>query len=224
MRSKSFFLWAAVVAGVLVLASCSLRVRPRGHRHKHGWGPPPHAPAHGHRCKNYDGVELVYDSGCGVYVVVGTDSHYYCDGYYYRFRNARWELSVSMCSGWKPAADKSLPAGLRGKKEPKHIAKGHPGRGHGPPPHAPAHGYRHKNRDGVDLVYDSGCSLYVVSGLNDHYYCDGRYYRLRDAGWQVSVSIDSGWKPAAEKSLPSGLKAKKKAKHASKGPAWSRSR
>ena len=26
---------------------------------------------------------------------------------------------------------------------------------HGPPPHAPAHGYRHKQH-GVELVYDSG--------------------------------------------------------------------
>jgi hypothetical protein len=31
-------------------------------------------------------------------------------------------------------------------------------RGNGPPSHAPAHGYRHKNRaKGVELVYDSGC-------------------------------------------------------------------
>lgn len=32
------------------------------------------------------------------------------------------------------------------------------GRGNGPPPHAPAHGYRNKQRaNGVELVYDSGC-------------------------------------------------------------------
>lgn len=31
------------------------------------------------------------------------------------------------------------------------------GRGNGPPPHAPAHGYRHKHRaKSVEIVYDSG--------------------------------------------------------------------
>ena len=31
------------------------------------------------------------------------------------------------------------------------------GRGNGPPPHAPAHGYHQKHRaKGVELVYDSG--------------------------------------------------------------------
>ena len=31
----------------------------------------------------------------------------------------------------------------------------------GPPPHAPAHGYRHKHQHGVELEYDSGIGAYI---------------------------------------------------------------
>ena len=34
----------------------------------------------------------------------------------------------------------------------------------GPPPHAPAHGYRHKHPDGVELVYKSNIGGYAVVG------------------------------------------------------------
>lgn len=76
----------------------------------------------------------------------------------------------------------------------------------GPPPHAPAHGYRHKRRhDGVELVFDSGRGVYVVVGLHDHYFHADRYYRLAGGAWQVSARIDRGWTALDLSSLPPGL-------------------
>ena len=79
--------------------------------------------------------------------------------------------------------------------------------GQGPPPHAPAHGYRHKYQ-GVKLMYDSGLGVYVVIEFPDHYYYKGQYYRLKNAQWQVSGHIDGLWEPVSEESLPPGLRAK----------------
>ncbi len=90
------------------------------------------------------------------------------------------------------------------------------GRGHGPPPHAPAHGYRHKHRHGIELVYDSGLDVYVVVGYPAHFYHDGHYYRLRKGNWQGSAHINGPWKPAPHHTLPPGLR-KGKSKTKGKG-------
>ena len=79
----------------------------------------------------------------------------------------------------------------------------------GPPPHAPAHGYRHKHKNGVTLVYDSKIDVYVVNGHTDVYFHGDRYYRLRDGSWQVSVEIDGKWGATTSSKLPKGLKKKK---------------
>jgi len=49
------------------------------------------------------------------------------------------------------------------------VPHGHGSRGHthvetrpGPPPHAPAHGYRHKHRRGPELVYDGRLGVNTV--------------------------------------------------------------
>ena len=123
MKSKNVSLWAIVLAcAVLMLASCS-RVRVCGtSREKigRGNGPPPHAPAHGHRYKHrVKGVELVYDSGRGVYVVVGLPNHYYFDGHFFRVRGNRWEISLNTDSGWEPVYEDSIPPGLRKKGKAK---------------------------------------------------------------------------------------------------------
>ncbi|MHC4478562.1 MAG: hypothetical protein ACYTEL_23240 [Planctomycetota bacterium] len=128
---KTLLLAAALICAGLISASCSRTVvSKRGKRVGHG--PPPHAPAHGHRRKHHHhgGVELVYDSGRGVYVVVGFPDHYYFEGHYYRFHQDQWHMSVDINSGWKPASNDRLPSGLRAKGKAKH-AKNHPGRGHG---------------------------------------------------------------------------------------------
>ncbi|MFQ5585276.1 MAG: hypothetical protein ACE5GF_00390, partial [Thermodesulfobacteriota bacterium] len=41
---------------------------------------------------------------------------------------------------------------------------------HGPPPHAPAHGYRHKHRHGVELMFDGGLGVYIAVGLSGIYF------------------------------------------------------
>jgi len=97
-------------------------------------GPPPHAPAHGYRRK-YQGVELVYDSGRGIYVVIDFPSHYYFKGHYYRFGEVQWEVGVSLEGPWKVISYDELPKGLRFEKKGEGKAKGkskvHPGRGLG---------------------------------------------------------------------------------------------
>ncbi len=102
---------------------------------REGHGPPPHAPAHGHRRKQHDsagGLELVFDSEVGVYVVVDIPNHYYWDGYYLRIENGSWYASTKLESGWKSRSSESLPPGLR-KKQSKHgKTKKHPGKGHSP--------------------------------------------------------------------------------------------
>lgn len=97
------------------------------------------------------------------------------------------------------------------------------GRGNGPPPHAPAHGYRHKHKTkGVELVYDSGRGVYVVVGLPDHYYFDGHFFRIRGAHWEISLNTDDGWEPVYEDSIPPGLRKKGKAKGKWKKASYSR--
>ncbi|MGD8499580.1 MAG: hypothetical protein PVJ86_02980 [Phycisphaerales bacterium] len=103
------------VCVLLVTTSCSsTRVyHPTGRRVGHG--PPPHAPAHGHRRKQVGGVELVFDSHLGLYVVVGHPNHYYCDGHFYRLSGGVWEMSLRFDGGWAHTHGKPLPPGLQAK-------------------------------------------------------------------------------------------------------------
>jgi hypothetical protein len=79
----------------------------------------------------------------------------------------------------------------------------------GPPPHAPAHGYRRKQHvqrgPDLELVFDSGLGVYVVVGTPDLYFFGDHYFRLGDAGWQISLQHDSGWTLAAQGQVPAGL-------------------
>ncbi|MDH3216188.1 MAG: hypothetical protein OEN01_07845 [Candidatus Krumholzibacteria bacterium] len=78
----------------------------------------------------------------------------------------------------------------------------------GPPPHAPAHGYRHKHHKGVTLVYQSSLGVYVVSGRSHHYYHRDRYYRSHGGVWEVSVHINGPWQSVSHHKLPPGLQKK----------------
>jgi hypothetical protein len=79
----------------------------------------------------------------------------------------------------------------------------------GPPPHAPAHGYRH-NHEGWQLVYDSGRGVYVVIDLPNHFYYQDSFYRYEKPYWQVSARMGGPWRPVGSESLPPGLRAKEK--------------
>jgi len=120
----STLLVVAVVCLAVLFVSCRRVTVGSGPGPGVGHGPPPHAPAHGHRHK-YHGVELVYDSGRGVYVVVGFPVHFYSKGWFYRFREPNWEVSVKIDGPWEAVSDESLPPGLRGKGKGKGKAKGH---------------------------------------------------------------------------------------------------
>jgi hypothetical protein len=82
-----------------------------------------------------------------------------------------------------------------------------PPRGKGPPPHAPAHGYRRKfQQDGVTLELDTGRGVYVVVELEDVFFFEKRYYRCEDARWLASVRPDGGWVVIAIGDVPAGLR------------------
>lgn len=76
----------------------------------------------------------------------------------------------------------------------------------GPPPHAPAHGYRAKHHH-HDMVYDSRLGAYVVLGYSDHYYHDGWYFRYYDGFWQISADLgDRDWRDVDRYRIPEGLR------------------
>ena len=80
----------------------------------------------------------------------------------------------------------------------------------GPPPHAPAHGYRHKHHRGHELVYDSGIDAYIVVNVPETYFGNNLYLRLStDGKWMVSATLGGGWRVAAGNEIPYKLKAYK---------------
>ena len=90
-----------------------------------------------------------------------------------------------------------------------------PGKGLGPPPHAPAHGYRHKVAEhGVDLVFDAGLGVYVVVGLENVYFYRDRFFRARDARWYASRSPRTDFVVVDLREVPPGLVKKSKASKA----------
>lgn len=99
-----------------------------GHGEVHqdrGHGPPPHAPAHGHRAKHHThGHDLEFDSGLGVYMVVGFEGVYYNDDAYFRWGGGGWEISASIGGPWRVASDRKVPRGLH-KKHGGKVRQGH---------------------------------------------------------------------------------------------------
>ena len=101
---------------------------------------------------------------------------------------------------------------------PVHQAKYHKP---GPPPHAPAHGYRHKNRHGHNLEYRSGLGAYVVVNVPETYFDNNLYIRMStDGRWMVSASLGQGWRLAVNNEVPYKLKEYKKKKKKSKKKKW----
>ena len=130
MKTKSSQLLTVVLLFLMLTSlSCSGISVQGSLGKKKGFGPPKHAKAHGYRRKLPADVEVVFDTDCGVYVVVGLDKHFWLDGCYYRFYNGQWELSMTIDGGWNSADMETLPPGLRGKYKTKYVSKKHPGRG-----------------------------------------------------------------------------------------------
>lgn len=112
-------------------------------------GPPDHAPAHGYR-RNHGyhythshkrpapstQVELRWDDGLGVHVVVGYEGIFFHADHYYRYADAGWQWTARWDGDWVAAPDQGVPTGLRklhgakGKKKSKHAKRKEK---HGPP-------------------------------------------------------------------------------------------
>ena len=134
---------AAVLLTALLTSGCLVDLgqlgrwhHTAGHGHgKHGsgrgHGPPAHAPAHGQRHhQGVNRVELSFDSGLGVYLVVGHPDHYFLDGNYLRVEAGHWLISTHLDGPWRTHAVQGLPPGLRAKHGKSHPAKHdkHPGK------------------------------------------------------------------------------------------------
>lgn len=130
-------------------------------------------------------------------------------------------IGVLICGGLSSTLACSHGSITIGNRVP-HASHGD--HGHGPPPHAPAHGYRRKHHapeGDVELAFDSELGVYVVIGLPSHYFWDGLYLRVEDGRWYTSARLDGGWEACSRSSLPPGL-AKKTAKgrgRRGRGPA-----
>lgn len=92
-----------------------------------------------------------------------------------------------------------------GELVPPRLARVGKPAGSGPPPHAPAHGYRHKHASGVDLRFDSDLALYVVVGELDHYFHKNEFYRLYESVWEVAAALEGPWSSVSAGHLPPGL-------------------
>jgi len=114
-------------------------------------------------------------------------------------------ILVGFTTGCGPIS--SITVGSRRDPAPRVATTRRPG----PPPHAPAHGYRHKQEYAggeVELEFDSGLGVYVVVGVPDRYYWDGYYLRIDGDQWYASVDLDGGWEPRSEVAVPTGLRTK----------------
>jgi hypothetical protein len=93
-------------------------------------------------------VDLVFDSGLGVYMVVGFPDYYYWNGVYLRVDAGQWVQAPYLDAHWTPFPADHVPGGLRARAdEPgKGNARGH-GKGNG---HGHGHGAAKWKDDGDD--------------------------------------------------------------------------
>ena len=88
----------------------------------------------------------------------------------------------------------SIPADVHMKERPHKT---------GPPPHAPAHGYRYKHQDGVELEYDSGIDAYLVIKFPGTYFYNGLYSRFSpEERWVVAENLNGPWRISREREIP----------------------
>ncbi len=120
---------AVLVIGVTVVGCQGIVLAPRASAPVvvRKSGPPSHAPAHGYHHKHQTGVEIVFDSHLGVYIVDGKTGIYFHDGWFLRIRSGIWEVSASLDGQWKARSPDWVPPGLRSKhhaKKPKARGRG----------------------------------------------------------------------------------------------------
>lgn len=95
------------------------------------------------------------------------------------------------------------------KGPPPHApAYGYRHKQKGPPPHAPAHGYRRKNQDGFAIQFDPHIGVYILLNYPMHYYWNGIYYRKNKNRWESTKDINKKWKRVEKQKMPKGLQRK----------------
>lgn len=77
----------------------------------------------------------------------------------------------------------------------------------GPPPHAPAHGYRQRFGD-VSHVYEAPLGVFLVLGYPHTYFLDGWYYRHINGYWERCPRLDGRWARAESRHVPGRLVAR----------------
>ena len=114
MERRIFVRNGLVFLAAIGLVACQheYRERPYERRVRRRRGPPPHAPAHGYRHRHRGGIDLVFDTGLGVYLVTGTPHYFYRD-YFYRYRRGIWHRSRNHNGPWRDTQGRGLPRGLR---------------------------------------------------------------------------------------------------------------
>jgi len=175
-----------------------LRDYRKNSRHSRYNGPPPHAPAHGYH-QHYRDDDMEYRNDLGAYVVLGVDDLYYFNNLYLRFFDGSWHVANRRDGHWRHAEHSQIPRGLwRNPRYQKKLREA-------PPPHAPAHGYRHHYRD-VDMVFDNSIGAYIVLGFDDLFFLDGHYMRFYDNRWHTADRYDGRWQPADDRRIPTKLR------------------
>jgi hypothetical protein len=87
--------------------------------------PPPRAPLNGWRRRHPDGVEIVYRSELGAYVVVGLDDAYYCDDVFYLWDSGRWLRAPHFTGPWLAVPTSEVPANLLRRPGKQKAARSH---------------------------------------------------------------------------------------------------
>jgi hypothetical protein len=127
MRQLFLIAAAALLTGCVVHGSHPAPAYPPAPVAVHPPGPPPHAPAHGYRTK-HGGVDLRFDTGIGVYLVLGHPDYYWWDDHYWWFHDGVWQWSVSWGGSYVNVGDPGrVPPGLakkHGKGQDKDKGKG----------------------------------------------------------------------------------------------------
>ncbi len=113
MRKLAVVLFAAVLAACVAVAPGRAPAPGPGAAKAKGHGPPPHAPAHGYRAKTPQGVDVVFDTQVGVYVVVELPGNYWLDDRYYRKGASGWVVSARVDGPWTVCPSGDLPKGLQ---------------------------------------------------------------------------------------------------------------
>ena len=74
-----------------------------------------------------------------------------------------------------------------------------------PPPRIPAHGWRRRHPDGVEIVYRSDLGAYAVVGLEDAYYCDDVFYLWDSGRWLRAPHFTGPWVAVPTNEVPANL-------------------